>query len=86
MDIDPTLRKRFEEGVIDNRRTPRFEEFGNLLEARDFVNWCLEGSYTDEGIKIWWNRPRTQLSGMTPTEAWQSCPETVFELAIWLLY
>jgi len=85
MNIDPELRRSFEGELLDSERVPTMPEFGNQSDARDFVNWCLEGSYTDEGVARWWERPRTQLDGMTPTEAWQSTPDRVIRLAAELL-
>lgn len=34
------------------------------------VNQYLEGAYAPEGIKAWWDRPRAQLGGQTPRQAW----------------
>jgi hypothetical protein len=46
------------------------------------VNEILKGSWTPRGVQFWWDRPRTQLDGRTPREAWPDDPELVYELAL----
>ena len=48
------------------------------------INEILRGSYAEEGIPHWWNRPRGQLDGRTPAEAWDTDRQRVAELAEWL--
>lgn len=52
----------------------------SALRKQD-VNDHLRGSYNEQGIERWWDRPRTQLGGMTPNEAWPTRPEEVMALA-----
>jgi hypothetical protein len=85
MNIDPQSRNRFEQRLSDSQRLPTLEDFSSLNEARDFVEWCLEGSYTDAGIEIWWSRPRAALQGRAPTEQWLVSPDEVINLAISVL-
>jgi hypothetical protein len=30
----------------------------------------LRGSYTDDGVRRWWDRPRSALDGRSPLETW----------------
>lgn len=46
------------------------------------VNTILRGSWTPEGMKAWWERPRSQLGGHTPREALPYKPTEVVELAL----
>lgn len=62
-------------------------EFESDEQAREFVNYCLEGSYTLEGMERWWSRPRRQLDGQTPAQAWESDNrDKVIGLAAWLVH
>jgi hypothetical protein len=36
------------------------------------INDALRGSYTDDGILAWWNRPRSSLGDRTPIQAWEA--------------
>lgn len=36
----------------------------------EMIDKMLSGSYTEEGIKKWWNRPRHLLNNDTPLVAW----------------
>lgn len=47
------------------------------------VNAILSGSYTEKGIVCWWARPRRELAGLSPVEAWsQGDRVPVLDLAI----
>ena len=65
--------------------TAELYQFANLNEAKDFINWCLAGSYTDDGVEQWWRRSRKNLDDLTPQEAWTIMPERVLHLAQALL-
>ena len=82
MDIDPTRRAAYQERFRRGERMPTLADFKTLDEAKEFVNWCLEGGYNDFGIARWWERPRQQLGGRTPEEAWSDSAASVIELAI----
>jgi len=63
------------------------DEFKGDEQAREFVDYCLKGSYTPEGAERWWNRPRRQLEGQTPAQAWENDKkEKVIGLAAWLVH
>lgn len=56
-----------------------------------FVTFHVAGSFTDEGVRLWFDRPRHQLDGATAAELlagdWQPDdpgPRRVRELARWL--
>ncbi|MEO5949474.1 MAG: hypothetical protein ABIP74_03650 [Candidatus Saccharimonas sp.] len=85
MDSEPIRNIDFEQRAFANDMIPSVHDFTDLNEARNFVNWCLEGSYNDRGIEAWWDRSRPQLEGATPAESWQTAPDKVVELAISLL-
>lgn len=47
------------------------------------VNVILRGSWTEDGVRLWWGRPRPQLGGRTPLEAWmQGDKKLVYDLAV----
>lgn len=46
------------------------------------VNTILRYSWTPEGVEKWWDRPRSQLGGHTPSEALPYRPTEVIELAL----
>lgn len=75
----------FEEMARSSVEPLALDRFSDEEEAITFVNWCLAGSYDDEGIQQWWDRPRSQLEGQTPRDAWGSAPERVIGLAGWLV-
>lgn len=82
MDIDPSRRTQYQERFRRGERMPGMSDFESLDEAKEFVNWCLEGGYDDFGIESWWHRPRQQLGGRTPEAVWPESAEQVMELAI----
>lgn len=84
MEFAPEQEASFLQLVVDGQQIEH-ETFQNDDEARLFVNWCLAGSYTDDGITRWWQRPRTLLDGRTPVEAWPVAPSQVMGLASWLV-
>jgi hypothetical protein len=45
------------------------------------INEILRGAYKEDGIKTWWNKPRSQLGGMTPREMWGTDRDKVWALA-----
>lgn len=64
----------------DHPRTPNAQEMSEE-QAVDFVNHCLAGSYNAEGVTQWWARPRRQLDGQTPQQAWATDRDRVITLA-----
>jgi len=52
--------------------------------TKKHVNEVLRGSYNAFGIRRWWDRPRVQLDGQTPAQAWASDKERVVKLAEYL--
>lgn len=36
----------------------------------EMIDEMLSGSYTEKGIKEWWNRPRHLLGDVSPLIAW----------------
>ena len=75
-------RTQYDEQFRRGEQMPQLADFESLDEAKEFVNWCLEGSYDDFGVDRWWNRPRQQLGGRTPEEVWPESAEAVITLAI----
>jgi hypothetical protein len=53
-------------------------------ESRELVNSLLAGTYSEEGIERWWNRPRQPLGGLSPNEIWAADPRAVIEQARFL--
>lgn len=49
--------------------------------TKEEVNECLKGSYDDEGIRRWWERPRVGLNGHTPEDLWQYDRDSVLRFA-----
>lgn len=82
MEISPEQEDKFRGLVMEAPKPLSIETFDDNNEAIDFVNHCLNGSYTDEGIDRWWNRRRSQLDNKTPAEVWLHNPEKVMNLAI----
>lgn len=60
---------------------PNLTDKRRELGDRDYVYWCLAGSFTAQGRENWWDRRRSELNGRTPREAWEDYPETVIYLA-----
>lgn len=50
-------------------------------EALKLVHDYLAGSYSEDGMVTWWNRPRTKLEGLTPAQAWNESRDKVIDLA-----
>lgn len=84
MNFESSIALRFEKLAAGGEPLP-LATFVDDAEARLFVNWCLTSSYNDAGIEDWWRRPRTQLEGLCPNQAWPSQPERVIGLAGWLV-
>jgi hypothetical protein len=55
------------------------------MQTKEYVNWMLEAAYTPEGMERWWVRPRKELDGKTPEEAWDTDREKVVWMAERLL-
>lgn len=85
MEFDPNKTQLFEQKASGATEPLVLADFEDIDQAREFVNWCLSGTYTDEGAERWWDRPRTKLEGQCPNQAWNEQPEKVIGLAGWLV-
>jgi len=85
MDVTPERNENYLKKAYDSSEPLSLANFESEMDALFFVNWCLFRAYNDEGILLWWNRPRTKLDGRTPMEAWVDTPEKVIGLAGWLV-
>lgn len=60
----------------------RFPTPPRMRYTKKMVNEQLKHSWTPKGVKMWWDRPRYQLGGLTPLEAWNSSMQKyVYDLA-----
>lgn len=57
-------------------------EASAALAMRELINDQLATSWTREGVSAWWERPRHQLDGATPAQAFQTDPMRVYRLAV----
>jgi hypothetical protein len=58
-----------------------------MEEVKRALRVILRGSYTEEGVEKWFDRPRTQLDGKTPNEILKEGDlEKVIALALNLLH
>ena len=67
----------FPKGEFPEYRT----DFESDEQARDYVDFILEGSFGERGIRSWWDRKRHQLSDRTPNEVWPIDQKAVIDLA-----
>lgn len=51
------------------------------MPTKQEINVILKGGWTRQGVEAWWDRPRYELRGLTPNQAWELDPEKVYELA-----
>ena len=85
MELIPKQAEKSGEPVPEILVTTELHQFDNLDEAKEYINWCLAGSYADDGVEQWWRRSRKNLDNLTPQEAWTIMPERVLHLAQALL-
>lgn len=62
--VDATTGQRFASGEL-----PAPRDVAARVQFVAHVNVALAGSYTDEGIRRWWQRPRQALGGRSPLAA-----------------
>ncbi len=55
------------------------------VDAEAVINHILLGAYTEEGVKIWWDRARVQLDGHTPRQMLAIDVGRVVDLALSVL-
>lgn len=86
LDISVVSLRRYLSGA---RKMP--DRVAARLHCLAFVTFHVAGSFTDEGVRLWFDRPRHQLDGATAAELlagdWQPDdpgPRRVRELARWL--
>jgi hypothetical protein len=63
-DVSSTSMRRYATG---ERPTP--DDVAARLHFVALVNADLAGSYNELGVRRWWQRPRSQLAGLSPIEA-----------------
>lgn len=86
LDVSVVSLRRYLSGA---RRMP--DRVAARLHYLAFVTFHVAGGFTDEGVRLWFDRPRYQLDGATAAELlagdWQPDdpgPRRVRELARWL--